>query len=253
MQRLQNLILTEFSDFSLVSSIAGENHIIEKRQWYGLSFCQSGQITYEHRGKRTVSTPDKAILLPQGETYRLYRDKTGDFPLINFFCTPEFDVHEILAIPIRNPESYIRDFTLMRDLSFFPYNRHKLFSLFYGLLHRLAQEGMGHDSALQPVLAYIEQHYTDWDISNDTLAAQAGISEVYMRQQFRQQMGTSPKQYILERRMDRARQLLSEGSLGIAQIAAACGFSSPANFGVCFRRVTGMTPREYRQRNRVVL
>ncbi len=253
MQRLEKLVLTELADFTIIHSIVGENILVENRPWYGLSFCQSGQITYEHHGRRTVSTPDKAILLPMGETYMLYRDVTGDFPLINFLCTPDFDVHEILAIPIRQPDSYIRDFTLMRDLSFFPYNRYRLFSLFYGLLHRLAQEGMGHDSALQSVLAYIERHYTDWDISNDTLAAQAGISEVYMRQQFRQQMGTSPKQYILERRMDRARQLLSEGSLGIAQIAAACGFSSPANFGVCFRRVTGMTPREYRQRNRVVL
>ncbi len=257
MQRIQKMVLTEVVDFVIVHSVVGDDRQIENREWYGLAFCQSGQITYEHKGKRTISTPDTAIFLPMGETYNLYRNETGDFPLINFYCTPAFDLHDILSIPLQNPESYLRDFTLMREQFFFPYNRHKVFSLFYGMLHRLTNELSPETGrqlgGIRLVLAYIEKHYTDWDISNDVLAEVAGVSEIYMRQLFRQQMGTTPKQYILALRMDKAKQLLSEGSLTVGEIGDICGFGSVGNFGACFRKCMGMTPREYRERNRVVL
>ena len=103
------------------------------------------------------------------------------------------------------------------------------------------------------MIGYLEQHYMDWDISNEKLAAQAGISEVYMRQLFRQQMGTSPKQYILELRIQRAKMMLWEGGMAVKDVAEACGFVSSNHFCRVFREMTGQTPGEYRRMSRQML
>ncbi len=256
MQRLQNITLTKMNDLMMVHSVAGETHQVENRAWYGLSFCQSGQITYEHKGRKIISTPDTAIFLPMGETYTLYRDKTGDFPLINFYCTEDFSLPEILAIPLQFPETYLRDFAMMRELFAFPYNRHKVYMLFYGILNRLTNEitmRYGKQNGIQMLLSYIEKHYTDWDISIEVLSEVCGISEAYMRQLFRQKMGTTPKQYIMELRIEKAKQLLVETNMTMIAIAEGCGFGSAGNFGVYFRQTVGMTPSAYREGYRVVL
>ncbi len=250
MHRLANITVKSVDELLMVPSVRGEHITIADRQYCGLSFCKSGQITYDHNGKRTVSDRTRAIYLPKGETYRLYRDATGDFPVINFTCTEDPDIRDHLALEIRNPDAYIRDFERMYELSLFPYNRLQVLSIFYGILHRLVSETVEHTGILAPVLAYIEKHYTDWDLSNDLLAAQAGVSEVYLRQLFRRQMGTSPKQYIMDLRLERAKQLLTESSRTVTDIASECGFTTLNHFCHGFRASTGQTPGEYRRDNR---
>lgn len=62
-------------------------------------------------------------------------------------------------------------------------------------------------------------------------------------------MGVSPKQFIIELRMQKAKQLLSEGRLKIWAIAEACGFSGCYHFCKSFKQHVGITPNEYRKQN----
>ena len=57
-------------------------------------------------------------------------------------------------------------------------------------------------------------------------------------------------EYVNELRVGRACQLLAEEQLKVTDLALQCGFQNLANFNRCFRRITGMTPREYRGRLR---
>ena len=185
MRRLEKAVVMNIDSFLVVESRRGVDEWMKNRIYYGLSFCKSGRIVYEKDGVFTESDHTKAILLPQGETYRLHREVPGEFPVINFLCEAEFQVKDILSVTLQNPDSYIREFEVMQELSMFRHNRLRVLGIFYGMLHRLVRETMEQENILQPVIAYLEGHYTDWDISNNTLAVQAGISEVYMRQLFR--------------------------------------------------------------------
>jgi AraC family transcriptional regulator len=82
------------------------------------------------------------------------------------------------------------------------------------------------------------------------LAGLVGLSVYNLCRQFKQTMGITPYQYIQQLRTERAKALLAlrRNSISIAEIALATGFYSHSHFTAVFRRVTGMSPREYRQR-----
>jgi AraC family transcriptional regulator len=60
-------------------------------------------------------------------------------------------------------------------------------------------------------------------------------------------MGISPHQYLLQQRVERAKQLLKQRNLSIVDIAFQCGFNSQSHFTRCFRKWTGITPKAYQQ------
>jgi AraC family transcriptional regulator len=64
---------------------------------------------------------------------------------------------------------------------------------------------------------------------------------------FRESTGTTPHQYVMQRRIARAEKMLSENELGVAEIAVACGFSSQAHLTLAFKKQTGLAPAEYRR------
>jgi len=81
------------------------------------------------------------------------------------------------------------------------------------------------------------------------LAEKVGLSESGFRERFKAEMGFSPHEYILDRRITEARQRLSETDLDVTRIALDLGFSSSQYFATVFRRRVGMSPSDYRRRH----
>lgn len=85
-------------------------------------------------------------------------------------------------------------------------------------------------------------------ISLAELAALAQLSEYHFARMFRVSLAQSPQQYIAERRITRAKQLLkAPDKPALADIALACGFSSQSHFGRVFRQSVGVTPGRWRK------
>lgn len=250
MDFLNSMTVSDIINVYTVFSPKGREEIITDRKTYALSFCQSGQITYTHGGKRFVSDTAHAIILPQGQTYQLYGDKSGVFPVINFTST-NFISDTMILVPIKSPETYIKDFEKMKALSLFEGNRTKIMSIFYGILHRLYCDNIELPGILCPAMEYLKTNYASHDLNNRMLADVCNISEVYFRKLFSCVYNTTPKQYITDIRIDRAKQLLSDGILKINTIACECGFSNQYHFCRTFKTRTGMTPTEYMKRNRI--
>ena len=80
----------------------------------------------------------------------------------------------------------------------------------------------------------------------DELAAALGLSSGFFRRAFKAAIGKAPHDYIIDRRLSRARALLKTNS-GIAEIAAACGFTSHAHMTAVFRQRLGATPNALRE------
>lgn len=246
---LKNLTVTDVTGTYTVHSERGRYEQMTDRPSFGLSFCLDGQITYVQNGERAVSDRLHAILLPKGGSYLILGDKTGDFPVINFSCT-EPPCDRVTAIPISNVMPFAEDYKRIRELLLLNGSRAEVMSLFYGILHRLSAQNEAGE--LLPALQYIDAHYDDPTLSNSTLARECRISEVYFRRLFVRQIGVSPKQYVIDLRVRRAKQLLSEGALKINAVAQDCGFAGPYHFCRVFRERTGLTPTEYRRTHQIV-
>jgi AraC family transcriptional regulator len=105
--------------------------------------------------------------------------------------------------------------------------------------------GLG-DRTLLQITDYIQAHL-DQDIKLADLAALAGISPFHFSRLFKQSLGLSPHQYLLQQRVEQAKELLKNSQLAIADIALQCGFNSQSHLGKSFRTLTGITPNEYRK------
>jgi AraC family transcriptional regulator len=106
-------------------------------------------------------------------------------------------------------------------------------------------EGGLPDRQLIQVLEYINEHL-DRDIKLADLAQLLDMSQFHFSRMFKGAIGTSPYQYLLQQRIERAKLLLKQKERSIVDIALECGFNSHSHLSKQFRQLTGMTPTAYR-------
>jgi AraC family transcriptional regulator len=99
---------------------------------------------------------------------------------------------------------------------------------------------------LRAVAEYVEEHL-DAGPTLRQMAAVARLSPYHFARQFKAATGLPPYQYVLARRVERARQLLQQGrDLSLAEVAACAGFSDQSQFSHHFKRLVGVTPGQFR-------
>ncbi|QWW71049.1 AraC family transcriptional regulator [Rhizobium sp. WYJ-E13] len=100
---------------------------------------------------------------------------------------------------------------------------------------------------LKRVTEYVEDYLCRADLTVDELAGVAHMSHFHFSRAFKKAVGKPPHQFILDRRIERARIYLADGKETLSEIAYATGFSSQAHFSSVFRRIVGVTPTDYRR------
>jgi AraC family transcriptional regulator len=98
---------------------------------------------------------------------------------------------------------------------------------------------------LQQAIEYIHTHL-DQDLSLFQIAQVINISPTYFASLFKRATGTSPHQYVIQQRVERAKLMLSKTDIAIADIALQVGFSSQSHLTQQFKRLTGITPKQVR-------
>lgn len=127
------------------------------------------------------------------------------------------------------------------------------------LLHRLGKEGkripLGRedlsdiDRQVEQAIRWITLQYHQ-PISIEGMAQSLGYHRAHLSKAFKQRTGRSPKQYLMQVRLEQAKTLL-EGTLTVEQVASAVGFKDALYFSKLFRRWAGLSPTEYRGQNRI--
>ena len=98
---------------------------------------------------------------------------------------------------------------------------------------------------LRAVVEYVEGRL-DAGLTLEQMAAAAHLSVYHFARQFKAATGLPPHQYVIVRRVERARQHLQGGDLSLAEVAACAGFSDQSQFTHHFKRLVGVTPGQFR-------
>jgi AraC-like DNA-binding protein len=100
---------------------------------------------------------------------------------------------------------------------------------------------------LQQALEFIDAHLGE-RLTLLKIADEAQLSPYHFAHVFKRFTGIAPHQYVMQRRLERAKQLLAGTDLAIAEIAAELGYASQSHFSEAFHHATGVTPLTYRLR-----
>jgi AraC family transcriptional regulator len=93
---------------------------------------------------------------------------------------------------------------------------------------------------------YIEAHLAE-DVALGDVAAVAKLSPAHFCRAFKRSVGVPPHRYQMQRRIEQSKMLLADMELSVLEVALACGFGFSSNFTQVFRKMTGVTPREFRR------
>ena len=107
----------------------------------------------------------------------------------------------------------------------------------------IKEENKAVSPTVSSAINYIATNITE-EISLEYLAMYSGLSLSRFKQRFRDEMGISPREYVNVKKVEKAKELLASGK-NITDTAFELSFSSSNYFSVVFKKVTGMSPKEY--------
>jgi len=234
-----------------------------------LSYCAAGQcdgrVVLEGAERRFPQRTGALTFLPAGRPVQWTLTAGGDFDHWHLYI-PAPVLPPIVTTPVRlrDPwlDSYFRLFSAEVESSGAAGVERSTFldDTADLLLHRLtavlsdcadAAPTTTSVSALRPhllrrVQAYIDEH-PDGDVRLGTLAGLVAMSPRHFLRAFQRAAGTTPHRYVIDRRLDRACELLRDSERPVCDIARGCGFCSAAHFATLFHRYRGCTPSEFRR------
>lgn len=100
---------------------------------------------------------------------------------------------------------------------------------------------------IRAVCEYIRDNLGEKDLSLNRLAEQVSLSPAYLSSLFSKNMNCTVSQYVTERRMESAKDLLADPGCRLYEVAEKVGYEDPKYFSKTFKKVVGVTPREYRE------
>ena len=119
-------------------------------------------------------------------------------------------------------------------------------AMFEDFVHRVHEvKAKNLSLCIQTCCAYIQKHINE-KINISDMASETGYVEYYLTKKFRKEMGMSVSEYVKNKRIEMARQLLTTTEKPVQDIATELGFNNTSYFTKVFRDATGKSPREYR-------
>lgn len=115
---------------------------------------------------------------------------------------------------------------------------------------KLKKAGRLRDFYVREALTFMEQNFHN-DISVEDIADNCGLNRSYFGKIFKESTGRTPQEFLLNYRMTKATELLKLTKLTVGDISNAVGYDNPLHFSRAFKNIFGISPREWRNQNRM--
>ena len=247
---LSNLVITQVHSVSTLYNPANTKTKRKNRPCWAVVIKYEGETVYRSGGKAILSDMNHIIVLPKGSSYDWECTKSGHFSIIEFDAESTFS--EPVSFSVKSGEKILKMF---KDLEYKRNLKKETVGLesirdAYSILLALTQASSEHYMPIEKqqkitlVLEYISQHYNQ-GITNDSLAAVAGMSTVYFRKLFTSIMGESPIAHVHHLRIEKAKEMLKSDYGTLSDIAQSLGYSNLYDFSRDFKKHTGVAPSKY--------
>lgn len=221
-------------------------------------------LTFHFDEHRRYTTPqgifdassDAVVYLPPSLPCRIDGAERDTITRVEFECLEDLPFEPWLIHP-KNEEKIRR---LCKDLLEVwrragTDREYRSLAIFYQILAELERERSAFSDAASLVIRtatqYIDAHFTLPKLSVKAVAQATDVSESYLFQLFREAGHPSPKEYIVKKRIAYACELLQTGEHKVCDVAVRSGFADAKYFTTAFRRIMGVTPKQYSLRHKV--
>ena len=166
---------------------------------------------------------------------------------------PIWNVIPAVFVPYHR-EDYLRIFSELVSIIELDINKNERSQMLVNeLLHLIVLDALIRQSeknsveadCIDDVCNYIKKHYMD-NITLDRLSEIAHINKSHLSRKFKNRLGIPPIAYLIQSRMENAKQMLSETDFSIKEIASCIGYPDTSFFNYYFKKMLGMTPVQYR-------
>lgn len=225
---------------------------VEKRKTHSLFIRVQGDMFYDFSDRKMIAKEGQLMFVPKGSTY--YHETLSEkaaYTAIHF----EADFSQVPKAACYDLDGFFEaDYMASRLPDMWNFGtqaeKYQCLSLLYSLLAYLSSVEHAHAyeekyEIIEPAVVYLKEHIYDSELKIDKLHRLCGISNTYFRQIFAQRFGTTPKNYIIAKRVGHAKAIISSGDFNtIAEVAAVVGFHDPLYFSKAFRNRYGASPSQ---------
>jgi len=210
-----------------------------------------GSMQYFFEDRTLTLNQGEMIFLPKGCSYEYKKVSEGDAIATIINMEGDFGDMGVSCYSIKdfyNAEYIMHNFA---DLWKFgsQSQKYECFALLYSLiayvsnLEELKYQDKKKQSVIEPALAYLQRHIYDSDLKIDELHHLCGVSDTYFRKIFIARFGTSPKNYVLGKRISYAKSIIDSGEFStVRELALMVGYKDPLYFGKVFKQHYGASP-----------
>lgn len=225
-----------------------------RRPTNGFVFYPEGKNTYKYGDVSFTADKNSFVFLPAGKEYSVYSHEAS-YP---FLINVEFETSMSPFILKVKSASKLHNLFLSAIAVYNKKNvgyKAELISYVYQIISLIQKESVNtylpklHYKKIEPAIVYIEEHIKETDLKIGVLAKTCNLSTRYFNKLFYAYFNTTPKQYILNKKIDLAKGLLVFGKIKITEIAELCGFNDVYHFSRMFKKVIGISPLAYRNLN----
>ncbi len=211
----------------------------------------SGTMRYIFGDKEFVVNPGEMIFLKKGSCYK-YKAETEEDSLVTIInLEGVYDDIEPNVYSVK--DFYDIDYIMyhMADMWVFGNHsqRYQCLSALYGLLSFVSAKYLQEYhiktkvGIIAPAVSYLKKNIYNCDLQIDNLHLLCGISHTYFRRLFISKYGTTPKKYVLNKRLKYARTIIeSEESISVRELAQMAGYRDALYFGKVFKKHYGVSP-----------
>lgn len=246
-----NTVITEIGFAVHVLPNSGR-HVHKNRPLHGFVLNDSESVKdYCFDDGRVLNTKGNSLFyLPKGSSYHVQTLHAGGCYAINF----DADISDVpFSVELRNAESALNSFQAATEAWKRKDDSCKALAMraVYDAIYRIRKEETRQyvsgtqAGVIAPAISVINDRFTENELSISELAALCSVSEVYFRRLFLNLFGVSPKEYVIQKRIEYAKALLLSGNFSVSETALMCGYAEPCHFSREFSKRTGRTPSQY--------